>query len=50
MTSQRPSCSAVGLSKRRAMQTLSDLTMNMAMTMSMADAGPNAQCLRGLIP
>lgn len=32
MTLQRPSCSAVGLSKRRAMQTLSDLTtpMNMA--------------------
>ena len=48
MTLQRPSCSAVGLSKRRAMQTLSDLTMTM--TMTMADAGPNAQCLRGLIP
>ena len=29
MTLQRPSCSAVGLSKRRAMQTLSDLTMVM---------------------
>ena len=26
---QRPSCSAVGLSKRRAMQTLSDLTTSM---------------------
>ena len=31
MTLQRPSCSAVGLSKRRAMQTLSDLTMPMNM-------------------
>lgn len=30
MTLQRPSCSAVGLSKRRAMQTLSDLSRTMA--------------------
>lgn len=31
MTLQRPSCSDVGLSKRRAMQTLSDLSMTMSM-------------------